>query len=129
LTAEGFHFFSYVECLANTDFGTLPPLTRSKTVMAILLGKSHKNGLSVKPIGVMVVFEGKKTIVFWVGLLVLCAASLFLYSVFWTLFFYPSLPYMAMSAIPVVVGGIFLILTGLILMKSGVKKQKSPTVF
>jgi hypothetical protein len=97
--------------------------------MAILLGKSHKNGLSVKPIGVMVVFEGKKTIVFWVGLLVLCAASLFLYSVFWTLFFYPSLPYMAMSAIPVVVGGIFLILTGLILMKSGVKKQKSPTVF
>ena len=75
-------------------------------------------------------FDGKKTIVFWVGLLVLCAASLFLYSVFWTLFFYPSLYYMfSMSATPVVVGGIFLILTGLYLMKSGVKKQKSPTVF
>jgi Fe2+ transport system protein B len=75
------------------------------------------------------VFDGKKTIVFWIGLLVLCAASLILYSVFWTLFFYPSLYSMAMSAIPVVVGGIFLILTGLILMKSGVKKQKKPTVF
>jgi Fe2+ transport system protein B len=76
------------------------------------------------------VFEGKKTIVFWIGLLVLCSASLFLYSVFWTLFFYPSLYSMSsMFAAPVVVGGIFLILTGLILMKSGVKKQKSPTVF
>jgi len=75
------------------------------------------------------VFEGKKTIVFWIGLLVLCSASLFLYSIFWTLFFYPSLYSMSMSAAPVVVGGFFLILTGLILMKSGVKKQKSPTVF
>jgi xanthine/uracil permease len=76
------------------------------------------------------VFDGKKTLVFWIGLLVLCAASLFLYSVFWTLFFYPSLYYMfSMSAIPVVVGGIFLILIGLILMKSGVRKMKSSTVF
>ncbi len=68
-------------------------------------------------------FEGKKTVVFWIGLLVWCSASLVLYSIFWTLFSQPSLYSMAaMSALPVFILGILFILIGLILMKFGVKK-------
>ena len=68
-------------------------------------------------------FEGKKTVVFWIGLLVWCSASLVLYSIFWTLFSQPSLYSMAArSALPVFILGILFILIGLILMKFGVKK-------
>ena len=86
-------------------------------------------------------FNGEKTNLFWVGLLVLGFSSLVLFTAIWQIIVsylnylsysgqYPSsFAYnFAWSYIPIVVGGIIFILIGLYMMKSGVKKEepKSP---
>jgi hypothetical protein len=85
-------------------------------------------------------FEGEKTNLFWVGLLVLGFSSLVLFTAIWqTIHSYMNyLAYsgqygstfassFAWSIIPIIVGGIIFILIGWYMMKSGVKKANLPT--
>jgi len=76
-------------------------------------------------------FEGQKTDVFWLGLIILGLASIALFSTMWyqivTYHGYPSYynwdgywKYM----VPPVVGAILFILIGLYMMKSGAKKKE-----
>ena len=71
-------------------------------------------------------FEGEKTPVFWIGLIILGLASVGLFSILymtavwngyidrWTIL---------KQAVPVIVGGIVFILIGFYMMKSGVKRK------
>jgi len=76
-------------------------------------------------------FEGEKTYVFWIGLIILGLASVALFSIIWVnvLFitrfygpfvFGPSIDFQ----VPFIAGAIVFILIGLYMMKSGVRKQK-----
>ena len=67
-------------------------------------------------------FEGEKTFVFWIGLIILGLASVGLFSVLWYNAIHPS-EYFLRSSVPVIVGGVVFILIGLYMMKSGVKKK------
>ena len=70
-------------------------------------------------------FEGEKTLVFWIGLIVLGLASVGLFGVLWMIGVwngYTDRFSMLKQAVPVIVGGIVFILIGLYMMKSGVKK-------
>ena len=71
-------------------------------------------------------FEGEKTRIFWIGLVILALASISLFSIIWytlvaTSFYHWNWRYL----IPPVVGAIVFILIGLYMMKSGVKKEES----
>jgi len=68
------------------------------------------------------VFEGEKTFVFWIGLIILALASIGLFSVVWYYVIYPSDFYLKTS-VPLIVGGIVFILIGLYMMKSGVEEK------
>ncbi len=71
-------------------------------------------------------FEGEKTWVFWVGLVMLALAFLGLFQMLWAwsmYSYYPSDYWRSM--VPIIVGAIVFILIGLYMMKSGVKKEKS----
>lgn len=76
----------------------------------------------------MVMFEGEKTYVFWIGLIILGLASVTLFSVVW--YFgvlspsYPSGDYYWRILTPPIVGAIIFILIGLYMMKSGGKRQR-----
>jgi uncharacterized integral membrane protein len=73
-------------------------------------------------------FEGEKTWVFWVGLVMLTLAFLVLFQMLWswaTYSYYPSEYWKSM--VPFIVGAIAFILIGLYMMKSGVKKEQSKT--
>jgi putative Mn2+ efflux pump MntP len=81
---------------------------------------------------VLRLFNGEKTAVFWVGLLVLALASVILFSVLWSSQGYSSLQFNSlrlfiMNSLPLIAGSIVFILIGLYMMKSGVKKEKSKT--
>lgn len=72
-------------------------------------------------------FEGEKTIVFWIGLIVLGLASVFLFGILWSLVvwyghgdWFTTLKYQ----IPVVVGLLVFILIGRYMMKSDVQKEE-----
>jgi uncharacterized membrane protein len=73
-------------------------------------------------------FEGQKTSVFWLGLIILGLASFDLFSILWYqvvnidpwYYYIGLLRYM----VPHVVGAVLFILTGLYMMKSGAKKEK-----
>ena len=67
-------------------------------------------------------FEGEKTDVFWIGLIILALASVGLFSVVWYYAIYPSDFYLKTS-VPPIVGGVVFILIGLYMMKSGVEKS------
>jgi hypothetical protein len=80
-------------------------------------------------------FEGEKTNLFWMGLIILGFASLVLFTALWQIIIsymnylsystvYPSVYsyYNLLSYIPVIAGGIVFILIGFYMMKSGVKK-------
>ena len=72
-------------------------------------------------------FEGEKTIVFWIGLIILGSASVGLFGILWMIAVwngYTDRFKMFKQAFPVIVGGIVFILIGLYMMKSGVKKIK-----
>ena len=73
-------------------------------------------------------FRGEKTSVFWAGLLILSLASIILFAVVWSMRNYASLPYNLYYSVennlPVIVGGIVFILIGLVMMKSGARKER-----
>jgi len=68
------------------------------------------------------VFEGEKTFVFWIGLIILALASVGLFTVVWyyAIAIYPS-DYYLKTSVPLIVGGIVFVFIGLYMMKSGVK--------
>jgi putative Mn2+ efflux pump MntP len=75
-------------------------------------------------------FEGEKTYVFWIGLIILGLASVALFSILWyTMLIVPG--YYGVDYwkywIPPIVAAIVFILIGLYMMKSGVKKEKRET--
>jgi biotin transporter BioY len=71
-------------------------------------------------------FEGEKTLVFWIGLIILGLASVSLFGMLWmiTVVMYPENRIEVLKgAVPVIVGGVVFLLIGLYMMKSGVKKR------
>ena len=76
-------------------------------------------------------FEGEKTYVFWIGLIILGLASVALFSIIWytTLTFpsYYNVEYWKYW-IPPIVGTVVFILIALYMMMSGVKKGKEREV-
>ena len=71
-------------------------------------------------------FEGEKTLVFWIGLIILGLASVSLFGMLWmiTVVMYPENRIEVLKgAVPVIVGGVVFLLIGLYKMKSGVKKR------
>ena len=71
-------------------------------------------------------FEGEKTIVFWIGLIILGLASVGLFTIVWLNTLYNPeyyLTYYLKYHIPFIVGGVVFILIGLYMMKSGVKRK------
>jgi uncharacterized membrane protein (DUF373 family) len=72
-------------------------------------------------------FEGDKTLVFWIGLIIPGLASVSLFGIFWMIAIwngYTRRFEMLKQAVPVIVGGIVFILIGLHMMKSGTKTKK-----
>ena len=72
-------------------------------------------------------FEGEKTLVFWIGLIILGLASVGLFGILWVMAVwngYLDRFTMLKQAVPVIVGGVVFILIGLYMMKSGVKKKE-----
>ena len=71
-------------------------------------------------------FEGEKTIIFWIGLIILGLASVGLFGILWmvTVVIYPENHMKFIEGlVPLIVGGVVFILIGLYMMKSGVKKK------
>ena len=71
-------------------------------------------------------FEGEKTIVFWIGLIILGLASVGLFGILWMLAVsnaYMDRLTMLKYQVPTLVGGVIFIFIGLYMMKSGVKKK------
>ena len=71
-------------------------------------------------------FEGEKTFVFWIGLIILGLASVGLFGIIWfNAIPYP--PYMLKEPlepqVPFIVGTVVFILIGLYMMKSGVRRK------
>jgi len=69
-------------------------------------------------------FEGEKTFVFWIGLIILGLASVVLFGILWMIGIwdgYMNRFTMLKQAVPVIVGPVVFILIGLYMMKSGVK--------
>jgi len=70
-------------------------------------------------------FEGEKTWVFWVGLVMMALASFVLFQMLWSWTMYSYIPFdYWRSMVPIIVGAIVFILIGLYMMKSGVKKEQ-----
>ena len=70
--------------------------------------------------------EGEKTIVFWIGLIILGLASVGLFGTLWMIAIwdgYLDRFTMLKQAVPVIVGGVVFIIIGLYMMKSGVKRK------
>lgn len=75
-------------------------------------------------------FEGEKTLVFWIGLIILGLASVGLFGILWMIAVWDGYidPFrMLKQAVPVIVGGIVFIFIGLYMMKSGVKVKEKET--
>ena len=73
-------------------------------------------------------FEGEKTYVFWIGLIILGLASVGLFGILWMMAIwngYIDRFRMVTQAVPVIVGGMVFIVIGLYMMKSGVQKSES----
>ena len=69
-------------------------------------------------------FEGEKTTVFWVGLILLSLASVFFFGVFWmvaVVMYPPSRVEFLKGLVPLIVGGIVFVFVGMYMMRSGVK--------
>ncbi len=68
-----------------------------------------------------------KTLVYWIGLIILGLASVGLFGILWMIAVwdgYMDRFEMLKQAVPVIVGGVVFILIGFYMMQSGVKKQK-----
>ena len=71
-------------------------------------------------------FEGEKTSVFWIGLIILGLASVGLFGILWMIAVwngYGDRFRMTKQTVPVIVGGVVFVLIGLYMMKSGVKEK------
>ena len=71
-------------------------------------------------------FEGEKTFVFWIGLIILALASVGLFGILWVLAVwneYMDRLTMLKYQVPTFVGGVVFVFIGLYMMKSGVKKK------
>ena len=71
-------------------------------------------------------FEGEKTFVFWIGLIILAFASVGLFGILWMLAvwdWYMDRLSMLKFQVPFIVGGVIFILIGLYMMKSGIKEK------
>ncbi len=80
-------------------------------------------------------FNGEKTSLYWVGLIIVGFASLVLFASVWQFIvsymnylsyssLHPSTYYYFQSYVPIIVGGIIFMLIGLYMMKSGAKKEQ-----
>ena len=72
-------------------------------------------------------FDGEKTIVFWIGLIILGLASVGLFGILWMLAVwdgYGDRFSMLKYQVPTIVGGVVFIIIGLYMMKAGVKKKE-----
>jgi len=72
------------------------------------------------------VFEGEKSFVFWIGLIILGLASVGLFGILWMIVVwdgYGDRFTMLKYQVPFIVGGVIFILIGLYMMKSGVKRK------
>jgi len=72
------------------------------------------------------VFEGEKTIVFWMGLIILALGSVGLFGILWMLAIwngYMDRYSMLKYQVPTIVGGVIFVLIGLYMMKSGVREK------
>jgi hypothetical protein len=71
------------------------------------------------------VFEGEKTVVFWIGLIIVGAASVALFGILWMIVIWNGqtdrlgLPYQAANVV-----GFIVILIGFYMMKSGTEKER-----
>ena len=71
-------------------------------------------------------FEGEKTLVFWMGLIIVGLASVGLFTIIWlNTLYYPEYyqTYYLKYHVPFIVCGVVFLLIGLYMMKSGVKKK------
>ena len=69
-------------------------------------------------------FEGEKTFVFWIGLIILGLASVGLFAMIW---YDLVMPYYFISLeyeVPLIVGAVVFVFIGLYMMKSGAVKGK-----
>ena len=71
-------------------------------------------------------FEGEKTFVFWLGLIILALASIVLFSECWytTITLQPDVNIDYRFLVPPVIGTVVFILIGLYMMMSGTKKKE-----
>ncbi len=72
-------------------------------------------------------FEGEKTFIFWIGLIILGLASVGLFGILWMIAIwngYMDRFRMLEQAVPVLFGGVVFIFIGLYMMTSGVKKKE-----
>ncbi|MGD8505555.1 MAG: hypothetical protein PVF15_02700 [Candidatus Bathyarchaeota archaeon] len=73
------------------------------------------------------ILADNKTLVYWIGLIILGLASVVLFGILWRLAIwdgYMNRFEMLKQAVPVIVGGVVFILIGLYMMKSSTKKKK-----
>ena len=71
-------------------------------------------------------FEGEKTDLFWLGLIILGLATVVLFGILWTITIwngYTDRFTMLKQSVPLIAGAIAFILIGLYMMKSSVKKS------
>jgi hypothetical protein len=74
--------------------------------------------------GVTVLFDGEKTYVFWIGLLIPAVAAVGLFGILWMMAMWNGhLLTMLKQAVPVIVAGVVFILIGFYMMKSGAKAE------
>jgi hypothetical protein len=78
-------------------------------------------------------FEGQKTSLFWIGLLIVSLACVALFSVCWSLvgYLYDQYPsgipsYAVSSDVPIIVGAVVFGLVGFYMMRSGTQKMPNP---
>jgi len=71
-------------------------------------------------------FEGEKTFIFWIGLIILGLASVGVFGILWMIAIWRYMDRIRMleQAVPVIVGGVVFVLIGLYMMKSGTKKKE-----
>ncbi len=79
---------------------------------------------------VLTLFKGEKTSIFWAGLIVASLSFFVLLMNFWNARVYESweLSFYFWSGLPVIIAGIYFILIGLFIMKSGIKKNNMQTL-
>ena len=71
-------------------------------------------------------FEGEKTFIFWLGLIILGLASVGLFGICWLGVIYDGYLFRMLSqAVPIIVGGVVFVLIGLYMMISGVKRKEA----